>query len=63
MMKSTKVPFDVQKIRKLESNLAKSGGVWITKPFQNWKKAVQKMKAHASSESHIRHLVSELTAN
>ena len=29
-----------------------SGGVWVTKPFQNWKKAVQKMKEHASSESH-----------
>jgi hypothetical protein len=39
-----------------------SGGVWITKPFQNWKKAVQKMKAHAGSESHIRHLEAELTA-
>ena len=39
-----------------------SGGVWITKPFQNLKKAVQKMKAHASSESYIRHLEAELTA-
>ena len=37
-----------------------SGGVW--KPFQNWKKAVQKMKAHASSESHTRNLEAELTA-
>ena len=39
-----------------------SGDVWITKPFQNWKKAVQKMKAHASGESHIRHLEAEPTA-
>ena len=31
-----------------------SGGVWVTKPFQNWKKAVEKMKAHASSEFHLR---------
>ena len=26
-----------------------SGGMWVTRPFQNWKKAVGKMKAHASS--------------
>ena len=32
----------------------KSGGVWVTKPFQNWKKAVEKMKAHASSEPHLK---------
>ena len=38
-----------------------SGGVWITKPFQNWKKAVEKMKAHASSETHSRCLEAELT--
>ena len=40
-----------------------SGGVWITKPFQNWKKAVQKMKAHASSEFHVRQVEAELLAN
>ena len=28
-------------------------GVWVTKPFQNWKKAVEKMRAHEQSESHI----------
>ena len=37
-----------------------SGGVWVTKPFQNWKKAVQKMKEHASSESHLRQVEAEL---
>jgi len=37
-----------------------SGGVWVTKPFQNWKKSIQKMKAHASSEIHVRHLEAEL---
>ena len=37
-----------------------SGGVWATKPFQNWKKAVQKMKEHASSESHLRQVEAEL---
>ena len=36
-----------------------SGGVWVTKPFQNWKKAVQKMKEHASSESHLRQVEAE----
>ena len=39
-----------------------SGGVWITKSFQKRKKAVQKMKAHASSERHTRNLEAELTA-
>ena len=37
-----------------------SGGVWVTKPFQNWKKAVQKMKERASSESHLRQVEAEL---
>ena len=37
-----------------------SGGVWVTKPFQNWKKAVQKMKEHASSESHLRQVQAKL---
>ena len=37
-----------------------SGGVWVTKPFQNWKKAVQKMIEHASSESHLRQVEAEL---
>ena len=39
-----------------------SGGVWVTRPFQNWKKAIQKMKAHATSETHVRHLEAELLA-
>ena len=39
-----------------------SGGVWVTRPFQNWKKAIQKMKAHASSETHVRHCEAELLA-
>ena len=29
-----------------------SGGEWVTMPFKNWKKAIQKMKAHAGSETH-----------
>ena len=31
----------------------RTGGIWVTKPFKNWKKAVEKMKAHAKSECHI----------
>ena len=34
--------------------------MWVTKPFLNWKKAVQKMKEHASSESHLRQVEAEL---
>lgn len=35
-------------------SLQYTGGVWVTKPFKNWKKAVEKMKAHAKSASHSR---------
>ena len=34
--------------------LERIGGVWTTRPFKNWKKAIEKMKAHAQSEGHIR---------
>ena len=33
---------------------SRSGGVWVTKPFQNWKKAIEKMKSHEKSAFHIR---------
>lgn len=33
---------------------SRSGGVWVTKPFRNWKKAVEKMKSHEKSSFHIR---------
>lgn len=36
--------------RKSGRSLQRTGGVWVTKPFSNWKKAVEKMKAH---EAHI----------
>ena len=29
-----------------------TGGVWITKPFNNWKNAIEKMRAHARSDIH-----------
>lgn len=34
-------------------SLERTGGVWTTKQFTNWKKAVDKMKTHANSDSHI----------
>ena len=35
------------------NSLERTGGVWPTKPFTNWKKAVEEMKAHAVSDLHI----------
>ena len=34
-------------------SLEQTGGVWTTKPFINWKKAVEKMKVHTKSDAHI----------
>ena len=34
------------------SGLQRTGGVWVTKHFKNWKKAVEKMKAHSRSDFH-----------
>ena len=34
-------------------SLERTGGVWTAKPFTNWKKAVEKMKAHTKSDAHI----------
>lgn len=48
--------------RKRGKPLQRSGGAWITKPFSNWKKAIEKMQAHARSEVHIQSCQSELTA-
>ena len=49
-----------RKVKTRGQSSQRSGGVWVTKPFQNWKKAVQKMKEHASSESHLRQVEAEL---
>lgn len=45
-----------------QHSVQKTGGAWITKPFKNWKKAVEKMRAHAQSDAHIRHTEAELLA-
>ena len=50
----------MQKVETRGQSSQGNGGVWVTKPFQNWKKAVQKMKEHASSESHLRQVEAEL---
>lgn len=34
-------------------SLQRIGGAWISKPFCNWKKATQKMRAHSQSETHL----------
>ena len=38
--------------RKSGKSLQRTGGVWVTQPFSNWKKAVEKMKAHEKSVTH-----------
>ena len=43
-------------------SLQKTGGAWITKPFKNWKRAVEKLRAHSKSDSHIKHCEAELLA-
>ena len=39
--------------------MERTGGAWITKPFTNWKKAIDKMKTHSQSEIHIRSCAAE----
>ena len=36
-----------------EKSLYRTGGVWATKPFTNWKKALDRMRDHAKSDIHI----------
>ena len=40
----------------------KTGRIWITKPFSNWKKATAKMKEHVESEGHILACQTEIAA-
>ena len=48
--------------KKHGKSLQRTGGAWITKPFTNWKKAVEKMRAHSQSEVHIQSCQSSLLA-
>ena len=48
--------------RKSGKSLQRTGGVWVTKPFTNWKKAVEKMKAHEKSDLHSQASLAALAA-
>ena len=48
--------------KQVPQSLKKNGSAWITKPFKNWKKAVEKRRAHSKSDSHIKHCEAELLA-
>ena len=36
--------------KKAGKSLQRTGSTWVTKPFTNWKKALEKMKAHSQNE-------------
>jgi len=40
----------------------RTGGTWISKPFKNWKKAIEKMKDHAKSAIYIQLCEAEMAA-
>ena len=40
-----------------------SGGVWVDKPFTNWKKAIEKMKSHNASKLHLDSCQAALLSN
>lgn len=42
--------------------LQRTEGAWITKPFNNWKKAIENMCAHARSDIHIQSCEAEMVA-
>ena len=49
--------------KKVGRSLQRTGGVWITKLFTNWKKATQKMKSHSKSEVHLLSCQLDVEAN
>ena len=48
--------------KKGEKSLERTGGTWVTKPFNNWKKAVDKMRAHSQSNGHIQSCETQIAA-
>ncbi len=48
--------------RKRGISLQRTGGTWISKPFTNWKKAIEKMKIHAKSDIHLLSCEAEMAA-
>lgn len=49
--------------RKSGKSLQRTGGVWVTKPFTNWKKGVEKMKVHEKSDLHSQANLAVLAAD
>ena len=49
--------------KKRGRSLQRIGGAWITKPFNNWKKTIEKMHAHAQSDIHIQSCEAEMVAS
>ena len=45
-----------------EKSLQQTGGVLVTKYFTNWKKAVEKMRAHEKSHLHSQANLASLAA-
>ncbi len=43
-------------------SLQRTGGTWISKPFTNWKKAIEKMRIHAKSDVHLLSCEAEVAA-
>ena len=47
-------------------SLERTGGAWImkpfTKPFTNWKKAIEKMRTHSQTEVHLTSCKAEVEA-
>ena len=48
--------------KKRGMSLERTGGTWVTKPFNNWKKALEKMRAHSQSDGHIQSCVAQIAA-
>ena len=49
--------------RKWGRSIQKTGGVWIMKLFNNWKKALEKTRAHSQSDGHIQSCEPQLAAD
>ena len=48
--------------RRRGKSLQRTREAWITKPFNNWKKATERMRAHSQSDVHIQSCHAELAA-
>ena len=53
MMTIFKEPSFCKVCRKRRIYLQRTEGTWISNPFKNWKKTIEKMKVHTKNEDHI----------